>query len=165
MFGNNKKEAVKSKGGAIMPPSTPGSLNSLVSGTLVEGTVTSENDIRVDGKIKGKLVCKAKVIVGPTGHVDGEIQCKNAVIEGKFEGTLNVTELLNIRDSANVSGDISTNKLIVQSGAVFNVSCHMGSEQKGKAFNQRTASNNETSKEDKQNIAKSKPAAGIQQQG
>ena len=129
MFGNNKKEAPKSKSASIMPSST-GSLNSLVQGTLVEGTVTSESDIRVDGSIKGKLVCKAKVIIGATGHIEGEIQCQNAVIEGSFNGSLVVEELLNIRESAKVSGEVTTSKLIVQSGASFNVSCSMGRKKK-----------------------------------
>jgi cytoskeletal protein CcmA (bactofilin family) len=131
MFGgNNKKEVSKIKSGPATVSSGSHSLNSLVQGTVVEGSVKSESDIRVDGTIKGKLMCDAKVIIGPTGLVDGEIHCKNAVIEGKFEGVLNVEELLNIRESASVSGDVTTNKLIVQSGAVFNVSCTMGAVKK-----------------------------------
>lgn len=102
------------------------SLNSLVKGTVVEGTVKSESDIRIDGTIKGKLFCDAKVIIGPSGYVEGEIRCENAVIEGKFEGNLQVSELLNIRETANISGEVRTNKLIVQSGATFNVACSMG---------------------------------------
>ncbi len=130
MFGNNsnnnKKEASKPNGS----PATH-SLNSLVQGTFVEGTVTSESDIRVDGTIKGKLNCSAKVIIGPAGVIEGEIKCKNAVIEGKFQGTLEVAELLNIRESATVMGDVRTNKLIVQSGAVFSVNCTMGGVKMG----------------------------------
>ncbi len=126
MFGSNKKEANKSKGGAMIPSSTSHSLNSLVKGTSVEGTVRSESDIRIDGMIKGKLLCKAKVIIGPSGFVQGEIRCQNAVIEGKFEGEVYVSELLNIREKANIKGAVQTHKLIVQSGAIFNVNCQMG---------------------------------------
>ena len=61
-----------------------------------------------------------------TGFIKGEIHCANAVIEGKFDGRLEVTELLNIKESANVNGDVSTGKLVVQPGAIFNVSCTMG---------------------------------------
>jgi cytoskeletal protein CcmA (bactofilin family) len=97
----------------------------LVKGTSVEGNVRCDTDIRVDGTIKGKLICKSKVIVGPTGMVEGEISCQNAVIEGKFKGVLKVTELLSVRETADVDGDISTGKLLVQNGAKFNVSCKM----------------------------------------
>ncbi|WP_282780776.1 bactofilin family protein [Phaeodactylibacter xiamenensis] len=125
MFGgNNKKENTNTKSNSASTVSS--GLNSLVKGTVVEGTVKSESDIRIDGTIKGKLVCDAKVIIGPTGYVEGEIRCQNAVVEGKFEGTLEVSELLNVRESAVVSGEVSTEKLIVQSGATFNVTCSMG---------------------------------------
>ena len=127
MFGsnNNKKEATKS-GSSIMPSSTSHSLNSLVKGTVVEGSVNSESDIRIDGTIKGKLFCKSKVIIGPTGYIEGEIHCQNAVIEGRFQGMLNVKGLLNIKEKASINGDVTTSKLVVQPGAVFNVTCTMG---------------------------------------
>lgn len=122
---NSKKEVTQSKK-SIIPTTTSHSLNTLVKGTVVEGTVKSESDIRIDGIIKGSLNCNAKVIIGPSGFIEGEVRCANAVIEGKFEGSLEVSELLNVRENAKVSGDVRTNKLIVQSGAVFNVDCKMG---------------------------------------
>ena len=104
-------------------------LNSLVKGTEVEGKVSAKSDIRVDGTIKGSLDCSAKVIIGPTGYIEGQINCANAIIEGRFEGTIVVKELLNVRKTAVINGEITTSKLIVEAGAIFNVSCHMGSAQ------------------------------------
>lgn len=127
MFGNSKKETIK--GGA--PGATPShALNSITQGAVIEGQLHAESDIRVDGKIKGKLHCSAKVIIGPTGHIEGEIRCKNAVIEGKFTGVLEVEELLNVRETANIEGDVNVNKLIVQPGAAFNATCTMGGVKK-----------------------------------
>ncbi len=128
MLRSSKKDntSSKTKTPSAKPTSSTNGLNSLVNGTEVEGTIKSESDIRIDGKIQGKLLCNAKVIIGPTGIVDGEVNCKNAVIEGSFEGSLNVDELLNVRETAKINGEVSTNKLIIQSGAVFNVSCVMG---------------------------------------
>ena len=123
MFNSKKKKETSQ---SLAPSGHTHSLNTLVKGTVVEGTVKSESDIRVDGTIKGALSCKAKVIIGPTGAVDGDIKCENAVIEGRFDGNLQVADLLNVRETAQVSGDVKTNKLIVQSGAIFNVSCKMG---------------------------------------
>ena len=121
MFGSNKnKDAGKSTSSSSSTPGSKGhSLNSLVEGTSVEGSIFSKSDIRIDGTIKGTLTCDAKVIIGPTGFIDGEIRCENAVIEGRFEGTLQVKELLNIRESAKVSGEVGYGKLIVASGAVI----------------------------------------------
>lgn len=120
MFGSTKNSE-----DSKAPATTGGALNALVKGTVVEGTIRCESDLRVDGTIKGKLSCKSKVIIGPSGLVDGEIECQNAVIEGRFKGKLSVSELLNVRETAEVDGEISTNKLLVQSGARFNVSCKM----------------------------------------
>lgn len=135
MFGTtnnngNGKDSSKSKSSSSSPSAGSHALNSVVQGTVLEGSVNSESDFRVDGTIKGKLNCDAKVIIGPQGFVDGEIRCKNAMIEGRFEGKLQVSELLNIRESAKVSGDVTTNKLIVQSGAIYNVTCNMGSDKR-----------------------------------
>ncbi|MBK6932968.1 MAG: polymer-forming cytoskeletal protein [Saprospirales bacterium] len=122
MFGSNKSTEEPKSAAAS---SAPNALNTLVKGTVVEGTLRCDNDLRVDGVIKGKLHCKSKVIIGPTGSVEGEIHCQNAVIEGRFKGILQVSELLNVRETAEIEGDITTNKLLVQSGARFNVTCKM----------------------------------------
>jgi cytoskeletal protein CcmA (bactofilin family) len=129
MFGSKKSTPEEKSNVAVNKPtfagSDPNALNSLVKGTLVEGTVAAENDIRVDGIIKGILVCAAKVIIGPSGLIEGEVRCVNAVIEGKFTGKLYVNELLSVKETAEVVGSVRTAKLLVQPGAIFNVTCHM----------------------------------------
>jgi cytoskeletal protein CcmA (bactofilin family) len=129
MFGSKKntpeEKPMVAVGKPTLPGSDPNALNSLVKGTLVEGSVVAENDIRVDGIIKGILVCAAKVIIGPSGLIDGEVRCTNAVIEGKFTGKLLVSELLSVKETAEVVGDVRTTKLLVQPGAIFNVTCQM----------------------------------------
>lgn len=123
MFGKDKSDQNSSQSGAI---SASGGSNSLVQGTSVEGTLKANSDIRIDGRLNGKLECAGRLIIGGSGVIDGEVDCQNAIIEGKFIGRLNVKELLDIRESADVNGDVSTNKLLIQSGAVFNVNCDMG---------------------------------------
>lgn len=139
MFSSKKKEANTSSSKKSILPSTSHSLNTIVNGTVIEGTIKSESDIRIDGIIKGSLSCNAKVIIGPTGLIEGEVRCQNAVIEGNFEGTLQVAELLNIRETAKVVGDVRTNKLIVQSGAVFSVSCQMGAAKSNGSMDSKSA--------------------------
>lgn len=119
MFGSNKKKESPARAGATNGMPQPNALNSLVAGTVVEGNVTSKSDIRIDGTISGTLHCEAKVIIGPSGKIDGEVTCQNAVVEGKFIGNLKVKELLNIRENARVEGEIRYGKLIVQPGAVL----------------------------------------------
>lgn len=162
MFGsnNNKREVSKTKSNTIIPSSNTNSLNSLVQGTVIEGSVKSVSDIRVDGTIKGKLICDSKVIIGPTGYVEGEIRCKSAVIEGKFSGSLEVAELLNVRERADINGEIVTNKLIVSSGAVFNVSCTMGAGKKLVGTLGKNGTSRHTNKDIKGQIVKAPKPAG-----
>jgi cytoskeletal protein CcmA (bactofilin family) len=125
MFGSKKQDMKKDSSSS---PSTSGGSNSIVFGTKIEGNLTADSDIRIDGEIIGNLDCKGKVILGPDGKFQGEIKCINAVLEGIFTGNLFVKELLNVRETAKVSGDIVTDKLIVQSGAIYNVTCRMGGQ-------------------------------------
>jgi len=128
MFGSSKKAKANNE-----PTSTPtssnsggGTINSIGKGTKINGEVASENDIRVDGEIVGTLKCKGKLIIGPSGLIDGTVNCTNAVVEGSFKGKLVVKELLNVRQNSKIDGEISTGQLTVEPGAEFNVSCIMG---------------------------------------
>ncbi len=151
MFGNKKKDTEQKK--SIIPSAPSHSLNTLVKGTIVEGIVKSESDIRVDGTIKGSLTCNAKVIVGPAGFIEGDIKCENAVVEGRITGNIQVAELLYVRETAEISGDVKTNKLTVQSGAIFNVTCEMGVQASGNgAYSNVKASKNVVKSAGKQKV-------------
>lgn len=105
------------------------SINSIVKGTIIKGEIKSYTDIRIDGVITGNVNCEAKVIIGETGVVEGDIVCKSATIEGKFKGTLRVKEQLSVKEKAVVEGDINIKQLVVQPGAIFNGNCTMGGTQ------------------------------------
>jgi cytoskeletal protein CcmA (bactofilin family) len=128
MFKNKSKENGNGSLSSSSSSAISGSTNSLVAGTSIEGTITAGSDIRIDGSLKGNLECKGRVIIGPDGKVEGEITCQNAVIEGKFQGKITVKELLNVRENANIQGDVVTDKLLVQPGAIYNVNCNMGGQ-------------------------------------
>lgn len=125
MFG--KKDNVMAKQNGV-PSSGMSSINTLSKGTSVEGTIQADTDIRIDGTLNGILNCKGKVIVGPTGVLEGTITCANAVIEGTVKGQLTVNDQLHVRETAKINGEIVTGKLIVQAGAIFNVKCQMGGQ-------------------------------------
>ena len=100
--------------------------NSLVSGTVVRGDISTESDFRIDGDYTGNLTCEARVIIGPSGNFQGDIICENAIIEGIFNGKLEVGDVLEVRQGALIEGDVTTGKLQVQAGSVFDVKCVMG---------------------------------------
>ena len=135
MFGNKNEKQGASNGSGVSNNVS----NSIVEGTKIDGTITASNDIRIDGELVGKLDCKGRVIVGPQGKVEGDIICLNAIIEGVFTGNLNVKELLSVKDTAVIKGDITTDKLLVQTGAVFNVTCSMGGQKLKSLVNKEQA--------------------------
>ena len=97
----------------------PAGLNSLVKGTHITGKIAAPSDIRIEGTLEGDLDCKAKLIIGPSGVVQGNVTCRTAMIEGKFDGTLQVGELLEVRESARVEGEVTYGKLKIDAGAVL----------------------------------------------
>ncbi len=103
----------------------PGLTNQLKSGTVITGDLTSESDARIDGTVNGNIKVKGKVIIGSAGKVTGDIACAFCDIEGKVKGRLTISDSLTLKSTANYEGEISTKKLIIEPGAVFNGSCKM----------------------------------------
>lgn len=101
--------------------------NLIQSGTFITGDIQSNGNIRIDGNLTGTVNAGGKVILGTTGVVDGDIICINADIEGRVNGTILVRELLSLKASALVTGEISTAKLAIEPGARFSGTCNMES--------------------------------------
>lgn len=103
-----------------------GSINLIGTGTIIDGNLVCKGDVRVDGTITGNVSSKSKVVIGLTGHIDGIVNCQNADISGYLNGNITVAESLFLKSTARVHGDIVTNKLIVEVGAIFTGNCNMG---------------------------------------
>jgi len=101
-------------------------MNQFGQGTVLKGDITTEGDIRIDGKVFGSITSKAKTVVGATGMVEGDIVCQNAYIDGRVNGNIEVSELLILSKTALVEGNIIIKKLVVEEGAKFNGRCSMG---------------------------------------
>lgn len=101
------------------------SINIIGAGTVIEGDIKSDGDVRIDGTLNGSLNIKGKLVIGTTGMVDGEASCQNADISGTISGKIKVAELLSLKASSKLTGDIITNKLSIEPGANFSGSCAM----------------------------------------
>jgi cytoskeletal protein CcmA (bactofilin family) len=103
-------------------------INQIGLGTEITGDVTTNGDIRFDGVLTGNIKTKGKVVIGETGAVKGEINCKNSVVEGKVEGKISVSELLTLKATSILLGDIITHRLAIEPGAKFSGNCNMTAE-------------------------------------
>ena len=101
-------------------------VNIIGTGTQIEGEIKTDSDIRIDGKVKGTITSKSKIVVGSTGIVDGDLICDTADVSGKVFGKVEVMDLLFLKSSGYLEGDIVTGKLVVEAGARFTGSCKMG---------------------------------------
>lgn len=120
---NTTNSTVMSKTAEI---NSPDRLNRIVEGTTIEGDIRSDSNIRIDGKVKGTIHTKGRLVIGASGVIDGEIICENADIEGIFTGKINVNQLLSLKTTAKLVGDIVTGKLAIEPGANFSGTCSMG---------------------------------------
>ena len=118
MFTNNKELMKKTENTAAV--------NMIGAGTTINGDVQSEGDIRVDGTLKGSVSTEGKVVLGREGVIEGDVVCKNADVSGILKAKITVSQLLSLKTSAKLNGDITTNKLSIEPGAEFTGSCSMG---------------------------------------
>jgi len=99
--------------------------NVISKNTSIKGDIISEGDFRVEGNVEGTIQTAGRVIIGTSGSVKGKVTCNNADIDGKFSGELLVNNLLTLKATAQISGDVVISKLSVEPGAEFNATCVM----------------------------------------
>ena len=100
--------------------------NIIGKGTLIEGRMETVANVRIEGKLIGDVVTKAKIALGESAYIEGNILASNAEIAGEVHGNIEVTGLLVLKSTAIINGDVNTNKLVIEVGATFNGACKMG---------------------------------------
>lgn len=122
MFGKDSKNNFMTKKTEI----DTSSINTLGSGTSITGDLQTNGDIRINGNLLGNIQAKGKVVIGPSGIIEGNISCQTADIFGKVKGNVLTSDLLSLKNTANIVGDLSTGKLSIEPGATFTGACSMG---------------------------------------
>jgi cytoskeletal protein CcmA (bactofilin family) len=100
-------------------------LNTIAQDTMIKGNIESNGDIRYDGILEGDLDSTGRVVVGPDSKISGTIRCCSAEIMGFVTGEIIVKELLSLKASANITGNLTMGKLSVEPGAHFVGHCKM----------------------------------------
>ena len=101
-------------------------INLIGLGTQIIGDIISAGDVRIDGTLNGNIKLNGRLVVGPNGKIEGNVTCQNADISGEIKGIVQVAEMLALKATARILGDIITGKLSIEPGAVFTGSCNMG---------------------------------------
>lgn len=140
MFGNNKD--MKRDAVATQMSNASTTIN---KGAVIDGNIETQGPIRVDGKVLGNINSKSRVVMGESSYMEGSILSQSAEVAGHLKGLLEVAELLVLKSTAVIVGDIVCNKLIVESGATFDGNCKMGNQVSNKGLgNNSSETANET---------------------
>ena len=102
------------------------SINLINEGKLIKGDISANGDIRIDGELRGNINARGRLVIGPKGKVEGEIDCNNIEVSGYIKGKIAVSELLTMKSSARIYGDVVAGKLSVEPGSLFTGTCTMG---------------------------------------
>ena len=123
---NSNNQSGKDKKGKSYNNQSPDAVNFISQNTTIKGEISTEGDIRIDGNLNGTLYSKAKVVIGETGHVTGDVFCQKADLAGKLEGSLYSDDLFHLKAKGVLTGNIFVHQLIIESGATFQGKCEMG---------------------------------------
>ncbi len=85
---------------------------------FVKGELSGSEDLYLDGRVEGTIALKGNSLtVGPNGQVKANVEAKGVMIQGKLEGNIQASERVELRKSAVVTGDISTQRIAIEEGA------------------------------------------------
>jgi cytoskeletal protein CcmA (bactofilin family) len=101
------------------------SISTLISeGCIFDGNLKAPAYARIDGQITGDVMVDEGLIIGEKGSIQGNVITKEMVVYGVVNGNLQVHSL-EIKASGKVTGEIRTQTLEVENGAVYNGSLSM----------------------------------------
>jgi cytoskeletal protein CcmA (bactofilin family) len=85
---------------------------------VVKGELSGSEDLYIDGHVEGSIDLRnSSLTVGPNGDVKANISAKAIVIQGKVDGSLTASDRLDLRKSAVVTGDLTTQRISIEEGA------------------------------------------------
>ena len=100
-------------------------INIISEGTKIKGDVVANGDIRIDGELLGNISAKSKLVIGPSGKIEGQVICNTIEVSGYIKGKITANELINMKATSQIVGDIIAGKLSIEPGALFSGSCVM----------------------------------------
>ena len=98
----------------------------LGKGSRVEGKLTFEGSVRIDGQVEGEITAQETVLIGESAELTAQIQANAVVVQGRVTGDITARKRVELRAPATLVGNISTPSLVINDGVVFEGHCVMG---------------------------------------
>ena len=130
-----------------------GELNTLIGkGSILEGNLTVQHSLRIDGKLIGKIKSSDSIIVGKEGEIEGEVEVKNAVVGGKIKGKVVASGKVTLESSSVFNGELKTSKLVIDEGSIFDGTTQMGASESKDSYQNKLFSKKEDETKKQDNI-------------
>jgi cytoskeletal protein CcmA (bactofilin family) len=110
----------------VAPSNTRDVQAHLGSGSRVEGKLTFEGSVRIDGHVDGEISATDTVYIGEGAEVTAQISANSVVVQGRVNGDIAARKRIELKSPATVIGNVSTPSLVVHEGVVFEGHCTMG---------------------------------------
>jgi cytoskeletal protein CcmA (bactofilin family) len=94
-------------------------LCNIAKDTIITGNLTTSEDLRIDGTIKGDVYCAKKLVMDSTGKIEGNVNAASADISGQIYGKVTIDGVLHLLETAFVNGTITAKQLNVDDGAKY----------------------------------------------
>ena len=99
-------------------------------GIKIKGEITGKEDLFIDGNLEGKLeLGGGSVTVGPNGKVKADIQAREIIVRGSVQGKLNARDRVQLWNSGSIIGEVQTERLSIEDGALFRGKVEAGKPQ------------------------------------
>lgn len=99
--------------------------SALGEGTMIDGTFSFETPVKVDGCLTGEIRSKSALIVGKNARINARVKVGSLIVLGSVEGEIEVEDLIEVRSSGTLLGDVVTKRLALEEGGLFSGSCTM----------------------------------------
>ena len=100
------------------PDTARGEMTRIGKSIAIKGEVSCGENLYIDGQVEGTIDPKGnRLIIGPNGSVKANINARAVIVQGKLEGTIHASDRVDLKQSATVVGDITTQRISIEEGA------------------------------------------------
>lgn len=100
--------------------------SALGPGTVIQGKLSFDTPVRIDGKLSGEIFSTKSLIIGKTGQIDARVEVASLIVYGTVRGNIKATERVEIYEGGSVEGQVESVLLMVESGSRLHGDCNMG---------------------------------------
>jgi cytoskeletal protein CcmA (bactofilin family) len=100
------------------PDTARGEITRIGKSIAIKGELSCSEDLYIDGRVEGTVDPKGnRLTIGPNGSVKANVSARAVIVQGKLEGAIHASDRVDLKDSAIVVGDITTQRISIEEGA------------------------------------------------